>query len=109
MNHDILLTRLATTFVINGFALEWLHSYLTDRSQSVVLNGSMSKSVHLTFSVPQGSVLGPLLFVLYTKDVTGIIESHGLFGHCYADGTQIYFHCKPDEVTKLSDAFSVCR
>ena len=66
------------------------------------------KSVHLTFGVPQGSVLGPLLFVLCTKDVTSIIDSHGLIGHCYADDTQIYFHCKLDEVTKLSDAFSEC-
>ena len=64
--------------------------------------------VHLTFGVPQGSVLGPLLFVFYTKDDTSIIESHGLIGHCHADDTQIYFHCKPDEVTKLSDAFSAC-
>ena len=108
IDHHILLKRLETSFGINGPALELLRSYLTDRTQMIVLNKSKSGTAHLWFRVPQGSVVGPLLFVIYTNDVLSLIERHGFLGHCYADDTQIYFFCKPTELSALPDAYSRC-
>ena len=65
-NHKILLHRLRFRFGIKGKALLWLQSYLTDCSQSVQINGLTSSARPLRFGVPQGSVLGVLLYLLYT-------------------------------------------
>ena len=57
---------------------------------------------------PRISVLLPLLFVLYTKDISAIIRRHGLWHHWYPDYTQVYFDCKPEEVNSLTLQFSAC-
>ncbi len=64
LDHAILLRRLESTFGISGVALSWFESYLSDRTQSVVLDGLMSTPISLVFGVPQGSVLGHVLFIL---------------------------------------------
>ena len=68
VNHDIILDKLAksnmSTSVIN-----WFKSYLYERSQSVTIGGNISKSMPLNTGVPQGSILGPLLFIIYTSDL----------------------------------------
>ena len=64
VDHSILLQRLMADFVICGKALGWFSSYLSGRSQRVLFEGSISDSFDLRFGVPQGSCLGPLLFVL---------------------------------------------
>ena len=62
VDHCILLSRLSSRFGISGTALEWFRSYLSDRAQFVNVNGSTSERHVLQFGVPQGSVLGPLLY-----------------------------------------------
>jgi len=81
VDHDILLSRLQSTFGLGGVTLGWIRSFLTDRSQRVLFNGSLSIEIMLLFGVPQGSVLGPLLFLLYAAGIFDVIESFGLSGH----------------------------
>lgn len=87
VNHQILLSTLSE-LGISGAAHAWIASYLTGRSYQVAWRESVSSPRALTTGVPQGSVLGPLLFSLYTKSLGSVITSHGLSYHCYADDTQ---------------------
>ena len=91
INHKLLIHKLKNSYGIEGTALAWIVSYLSDRSFSVTVNKSSSSSCSLTIGVPQGSILGPLLFILYTKDLEQLVKSYGLSVHLYADDTQIYF------------------
>ena len=75
VDHTILLKRLSSRFNINGKALEWFQSYLSDRTQFVRVDGLNSEHHRLDFGVPQGSVLGPLLYTLYTSPLADIAES----------------------------------
>ena len=66
IDHSILLHRLHHDFRIQGMALNWFSSYLTNRTQSVSIHCYTSEPAAISFSVPQGSVLGPVLLVLCT-------------------------------------------
>ena len=90
IDHDILLARLCNDYGITGNALEWFRSYLTGRIQRVVIEDSVSVDQELDFEVPQGSVLGPRIYCMYTKPVSDIIQRHGVCHHSYADDTQLY-------------------
>lgn len=90
IDHERLLVRLEQHVGIKGQVIKWIRSYLTNRTQSVCLKGEISKPVALTVGVPQGSILGPLLFLLYILPLGKIIDSHKCFRHGYADDTQIY-------------------
>ena len=97
VDHEILLRRLSCMLGISGSALQWFRSYLTDRKQKVVVNDVFSKSTSLTCGVPQGSVLGPILFTIYMLPLGEIIRSHGVQFHMYADDCQLYITCgSPD-------------
>jgi exonuclease III len=110
IDHTILLTRLQHTFGISGTALSWFTSYLSDRKQTVLIKGTYSQPAHLTCGVPQGSVLGPVLFTLYTSPLSTIIKSHSLKHHFYADDTQLQDSDSPDNIqnllTRTSDCYS---
>ena len=89
IDHNILLGRLQTTFGIQGKALAWFESYMCGRHQTVVVNNFKSNPVILRYGVPQGSVLGPILFSLYTQPLADIITEKGCEYHKFADDTQI--------------------
>jgi len=108
VDYNILLTRLEVTFGISSIALQWFKSYLTDRMQAVRIAGHCSRISPLRFGVPQGSVLGPLLFLLYASPIIDIIINHGLMTHCYADDTQLYFYCTPQQMPELAEKFKIC-
>ena len=106
-DHCILLSRLSHRFGIGCTALEWLRLYLGDRTQSVNTNGSTSERRVLQFGVPQGSVVGPLLFSLYTSPLSDIACKHELSFHFYADDRQLF---ATFETSSLNDMeLSKCR
>ena len=80
-------------FGLRGNVLEWFRSYLSDRTFRVVYGGNTSCTVVIFCSVPQGSVLGPRLFILYIADLADEIDQHGVNFHAYADDSQLYVHC----------------
>ena len=87
---DILLLRLEFTFGVTGTVLAWFKSYLSNRSYRVRVGSETSDATVCEFGVPQGSVLGPLLFTLYVAPVSNVISSYGVNHLQYADDTQLY-------------------
>ena len=104
VDHNILLQRLQIGLGLSDVVLGWIQSFLTNRTQQVTFSGQLSGKQLLLFAVLQGSVLGPLLHLLYTVELEQLILRHGLHIHQYAD----------DKSVPVSDAqitvhrFAVC-
>jgi hypothetical protein len=90
INHALLIHKLANRYNINGPFLSLLANFLTDRTQRVVLDGATSQSLPITSGVPQGSVLGPLLFALFIDDISSVALSNSCEILLYADDCKIY-------------------
>ena len=88
VNHDILLRKLEH-YGIRGIANKWFHTYLTRRKQNVSINGHCSKLEYVQHGVPQGSILGPLLFLVYINDLHAFIH-HSTVRH-FADDTNLLY------------------
>ncbi len=94
IDHEVLLARLRDRYGIKGQILDWIRAYLQNRTWSVVINSSHSEKKDLPYGVPQGSILGPLLFIMYVAPLHDIISAHAQTNHGYADDRQLYaaFH-----------------
>ena len=99
VDHDVLISRLESLVGVTGKALLWFRSYLENRTQSVSISSVSSPCALLKCGVPQGSVLGPILFTVYTLPIGDIVRSFGLKLHVYADDTQIYTFCVSQPTT----------
>jgi len=111
VDHSILLDQLHSSFGISGPVLSWFSSYLNNRSQFISVNGATSKHFDLQYGVPQGSCLGPLLFVIYASKLFSVLEYHLPDIHAYTDDTQLYISFKPDssaEQSKVLTALEDC-
>ena len=91
VNHSILIDKLQQ-YGIRGIALEWFRNYLTNRTQVVKYNNVVSRKETIICGVPQGSVLGPLLFLLYINDIYN--SSQILSFILFADDTNIFCSIK---------------
>ena len=96
IDHNILFKKLYR-YGIRGIALSWLKSYLSNRTQYVNLNGVGSETLPITFGVPQGSVLGPKLFILYINDICDALND--LKCVLFADDTSLY--CSGSDLNQL--------
>ena len=113
VDHKSLLKVLAQRLGINGSALQWFENYLKDRIQAVVIDGIESEIWNILFGVPQGSVLGPILFIIYTSPLGDILRHHGISYHFYADDTQLYvsfdLESFDESISKLENCISDIR
>jgi hypothetical protein len=90
VDHQILLRRLENDLGVRGVALRCFTSYLAERAQSMTIAGALSAQKELHTGVPQGSVLGPILFLAYLLPLRSIIQRYSVLRQGYADDTQLY-------------------
>ena len=95
IDHGIMLSRLRDSFGISVTALKWFESYTKNHTKNIQVHDTKSEEQAVAFGVPQGSVLGPLLFISYTPPLCDIARRHGISIHLYADDTQMYISFSP--------------
>ena len=98
VNHEMLLNTMASRFGISGTILDWVRSYLDGRKQRVIVHNAMSEEMYLNCGVPQGSCLGPVLFVIYTSSLYDVIGQRLPNFLGYADDHQLYIWFKSEQV-----------
>ncbi len=109
IDHQQLTDHLSSWYGFSGNVSKWFRSYLTGRKQSVKVFDAVSASKTLDCGVPQGSVLGPLLFVMYTAPLSFIISAFkSLTHHLYADDTQIYICITPQNASTAIPELQSC-
>ena len=108
IDHPILVHRLHTDFGFIDTVLQWFSSYLTDRTHYVSLSNHCSAFTHVHSGVPQGSVLGTMLFTMYIKPLSAIIDSHSIIHHSFADDLQLQMSAPPDRISELLHSMQSC-
>ena len=98
VDHTVLPQRLEHVFGMHDTTFHWFSSYLTNRTQTVTVNNCSSAPVTISCGVPQGSVLGPVLSILYTAPLSDVMDSHSVLHHSFADDTQLQKSAPPQQV-----------
>ena len=93
VDHGIILHRLRTEVGVCQTVLDWFRTYLSQGTQVVCIRNVTSQSRTLECGVPQGYVLGPILFTIYSAPIARTVRSNGLAVHLYVDDTQLYLRC----------------
>jgi len=83
VDHDLMVLKLERQFGLRGVVLDWFRSYLCGRTYRVIHDGKTSYTVHVICSVPQVSVLGPRMFILYVADLEVVAAKHSVNTHCH--------------------------
>ena len=108
IDHSLLYRILSHNFGITGTTLSWFQTYLTDRTQSITISNKTSSPASLSFGVPQGSVLGPILFIMYTQPLHSLIQRNAISDQAFADDTQLYQSCKPKQAEQTLQTMQTC-
>ena len=108
VDHILLLKKLEERYAIRGNALKLIQSYLENRKFVTTIKNSSSTTRDLLYGVPQGSLLGPLFYVLYTKEIEEIVIQHGLNIHMYADDCQIFVNFRHGKVDETKRRVECC-
>ena len=108
IRHDVMMQRFKNRFGICGNAHRWFETYLKHREQEVVIIEVRSSTHTPVTGVPQGSVEGPLMFIMYTTPLYDLIISHGVSGMLYADDTQLCVSFKPNEIQDYVHKIQCC-
>ena len=107
VDHQLLLSSLSS-MGITGVALQWFASYLSGRTQAIAVKDTRSETKVLDCGVPQGSVLGPILFNLYTASLGRLLQDCGVKYHMYADDSQVYLSAPPAELSNAVSRVEEC-
>ena len=99
---------LHSDFGFTNTVLQWSSSYLTDRTHYVSLSNNCAAFAPVHSGLPQGSVLGPILFTMYIKPLSAIIDSHSIIHHSFADDLQIQMSAPPDRISELLHSMHSC-
>ena len=108
IDHPILVHRLHTDFGFTDTVHQWFSSYLTDRTHYVSLSNHCSAFINVHSGVPQGSVIGPILFTMYIKPLSAIIDSHSIIHHSFSDDLQLQMSAPPDRISELLHTMQSC-
>jgi len=108
VNHANLLSLLEYHIGVKASALSLFKSYLSDRTQCVSINNAMSELAALVYGVPQGSVLGPIKFCIYTLPLGAIIRHYNVNYHIYADDTQLYVSFSATDFDSELNKLNLC-
>ena len=108
IDHPILVHRLHTDIGFTDVVLQWFSSYLTDRAHYVSLSNHCSALAPVHSGVPKVSVLGPILFSMYAKPLSAIIDSHSIIHHSFADDLQLHMSASPNRKYELLRSMQSC-
>ena len=108
VDHRVILDRLRLEFGVMEIPLRWLQSYLEGRTQFIKVGQHESHATEVDVGVPQGSVLGPLLFAVYCNPIADVIAQHGVQYHQYADDTQLHLAMRADNTPAGLSVLAEC-